>query len=104
IQALAPQPVVPVPVLVQPAVAETRSALAPAPQPVETRSTPALAPSRAQEGDLIPAGADGLTSSWMTHQVAPAYPQIARMQRVEGTVLLSVLVSENGQVQNVKVI
>jgi TonB family protein len=99
-----PQPVVPAPAPVQPSVAETRPAPAPAPQPVETRPAPAPAPARAQEGDLVGAGADGLTPPRMTHQVAPAYPQIARMQRVEGTVLLSVLVGENGQVQDVRVI
>jgi protein TonB len=103
-QVPAPQPVIPAPAPVQPSVAETRPAPAPAPQPVESRPAPAPAPSRAQEGDLVAAGADGLTPPRMTHQVAPAYPQIARMQRVEGTVLLSVLVSENGQVQDVKVI
>jgi TonB family protein len=60
--------------------------------------------SRVQEGDLVSAGTDGLTPPRMTRQATPSYPQIARLQRVEGTVLLSVLVGDNGQVQDVKVI
>jgi TonB family protein len=36
--------------------------------------------------------------------VQPNYPQMAKMQRVEGTVLLSVLVGENGQVADVRVV
>jgi TonB family protein len=92
----APQPVVPAP---QPVVQQpVPQPVVPAPQPVE----PQVA--RAREGELVPAGADGLTPPRMTRQAALTYPQVARMQRVEGTVLMSVLVSETGAVQEVRVI
>jgi len=34
----------------------------------------------------------------MTHQALPSYPQLAKLQRVEGTVLLSAWSGKNGQV------
>ncbi len=52
----------------------------------------------------MPAGAEGLNPPHMSHQAQPAYPPVAKLQRVEGTVLMSVLVGENGQVLEVKVI
>ncbi len=98
----APQPVAPAPAPVQPPVAETRPA--PAPVQPQPESRPAPAPARAQEGELVAAGTEGLTPPRMTHQAQPAYPPMAKMQRAEGTVLMSVLVSETGQVVDVKVI
>jgi TonB family protein len=98
-----PQPVAPAPAPVQPPV-ETRPAPQPAQPAAETRPAPAPQAARAQEGDLVPAGADGLNPPRMTHQALPSYPQLAKMQRIEGTVLLSVLVGETGQVVDVKVI
>jgi TonB family protein len=99
-QAAAPQPVAearpvpaPQPVAPQP-VAEAR----PAPQPA------ADAAPRVREGDLVAAGTDGLTPPRMTSRAALAYPFMARQQRVEGSVLLSVLVSETGKVLDVRVI
>jgi TonB family protein len=70
----------------------------PQPQPVE----PQVA--RAREGDLVPAGTDGLNPPRMTRQAALTYPQVARMERIQGAVLMSVLVSETGAVQDVRVI
>jgi len=98
------QPVAPVPALVQQQPAETRPAPAPVQPPTETRPAAAAQPARAQEGDLVPAGAEGLNPPHMSHQAQPAYPPVAKLQRVEGTVLMSVLVGENGQVLEVKVI
>jgi TonB family protein len=91
-----PQPVVPAP---QPAVQQpVPQPAAAAPQPTE----PQVA--RAREGDLVPAGTEGLNPPRMTRQATPTYPQVARIQRIQGTVLMSVLVSESGAVQDVRVI
>jgi len=40
----------------------------------------------------------------MIRQATPQYPPVARIQRIEGAVLMSVLVSESGAVQDVRVI
>jgi len=91
-----PQPVVPVP---QPVVQQpVPQPAAPVPQPAEPQVV------RAREGDLIAAGTDGLTPPRMTRQATPTYPQVARIERIQGLVLMSVLVSETGAVQDVKVI
>jgi TonB family protein len=105
-----PQPVVPAPQPVAPA----PQPVAPAPQPVVQQPVPQpVVPqpqptepqvARAREGDLVPAGTEGLNPPRMTRQAALTYPQVARIQRIEGSVLLSVLVSENGAVQDVRVI
>jgi TonB family protein len=92
----APQPVVPAP---QP-VAPPPVAPAPAPTP-----QPAVAEApRVHEGDLVSANAEGLTPARLTRQALPNYPPLARQQRIEGTVVMSVLVSENGQVLDTKII
>jgi TonB family protein len=93
-----------------PAPAETR----PAPQPVqqpqtetpaETRPAPQQpAVVRAREGDLVPAGTDGLTPPRITRRGTVNYPPRARAQRVQGTVITSVLVSETGAVLDVRVV
>jgi protein TonB len=59
---------------------------------------------RAREGDLIPAGTEGLNPPRMTRQAPATYPPVARIQRIEGSVFLSVLVSETGAVQDVRII
>jgi protein TonB len=81
-------------------VAETR----PAPQTPSPAPQPAADTQRAREGDLVPPGTDGLSPAHITHQAIPTYPPIARAQRVEGSVLVSVLVSEAGQVLETKVL
>jgi len=90
-----PQPVVQTPVP-QPAVQQ------PAPQPVAPQPAPQVA--RAREGEEVAAGTEGLTPPRMVSQAEVVYPQIARMQRVQGIVILSVHVSETGHVLDVKVI
>jgi TonB family protein len=104
-QAQAPPPVAP-PVQdaprPTPAVTATQ---APEPTVAETRPAPAApAPQRAREGDLIPAGAEGLTPPRLTRRGTVQYPPMARMQKVEGTVITSVLVSETGQVMEVRIL
>src|SRR5205085_4302512 len=72
----------------------------PAPQQAETRP----AAPQTKEGDLVPQGAEGLNPPQMVRRGAVTYPQIARMQRAQGTVITSVLVSETGSVLQVKII
>ena len=76
-------------------VAESR----PAPQP-----QPEAVPARVQPGELVEAGASGLTPAHITRQAAATYPQMARLQRLQGSVTLSALVSETGQVLETRVI
>ena len=59
---------------------------------------------RAREGDLVPVGTEGLTPPRLTRRGSVPYPVLARNQRIQGTVITSVLVSETGGVIDVKVI
>jgi len=115
--AAAPRPVVPTPVAtatqapVPAPVQETRPAPAPvqtqpetAPTPVETRPAAQPAVVRARQGDLIPIGTPGLIPPRIVRRGNVAYPPLARTQRVQGTVITSVLVSEDGDVLDVKII
>src|SRR3954447_496041 len=98
-QTVAPPPVVenrPAPVPQPPA---------PTPQPVaETRPAPQPEAPRTQVGELVPAGTPGLTPAHIRHQAAATYPPIARVQHVQGSVIVSVLVSENGQILETRVV
>src|SRR3954451_5144284 len=98
-QTVAPPPVVenrPAPVPQPPA---------PTPQPVaETRPAPQPEAPRTQVGELVPAGTPGLTPAHITHQAAATYPPIARVQHVQGSVIVSVLVSETGQILETRVV
>ena len=110
-----PQPIftpppAPVP---QPAVVETRPP-APLPQPVvqpvvapppapAPQPAAAAEPARTKEGDLITSGTEDVAAK-MTRRANVPYPPMARMQRVEGTVLISALISETGKVLEAKVI
>jgi len=78
----------------QPAVAETR--------PEPARPQPAV--QRAREGDLVAAGTEGLTPPRLVRRGTVNYPAIARTQRVQGTVITSVLVSETGAVLDVRIL
>jgi TonB family protein len=101
-----PQPPAAVPAPAPQPVAETRPTPPPAPVPQPQPAAPAPAPAaeRVREGDLVQAGTEGLVVPRMTRQAPVSYPPVARIQRAEGTVLMSVLVSEGGQVMDVKVI
>jgi TonB family protein len=80
----------------------------PPPQAAETRPEPArpAAPQvqRAREGDLVPAGTAGLAPPRIIRRGTAVYPAIARNQRIQGTVITSVLVSETGAVLDVRII
>jgi TonB family protein len=78
----------------------------PAPPAVaESRPAPAApAPARAREGDLVAVGTEGLTAPRLLRRGTVPYPPMARMQKVEGTVITSVLVSEGGQVLEVRIL
>ncbi len=79
--------------------------VAPAPQPASPApQDPTPARRVVREGELVAAGTEGLTPPRLTRRGTVAYPPVARMQRVEGTVITSVLVNERGQVMDVRVI
>jgi protein TonB len=103
-QQVATQTVAPPPV-VESRPAPVPQPTAPAPQPVvENRPAPQPEAPRTQVGDLIPAGTPGLTPAHITHQAAATYPPIARIQHVQGSVVVAVLVSESGQVLDTRVV
>jgi TonB family protein len=89
-----PPPPAPDPAPVTASAAET-------PAPQETASA---APQPVREGDLVPPGTEGLTPAHITRQAAATYPPIARIQRAEGSVVVNVLVSETGQVLDMRII
>jgi TonB family protein len=95
-----PAPVQPAAPAPQPVAQQVEETPRPAPQPVA--AAPAAATVRA--GDIVAAGTEGLTPPRRTSSPALQYPLMARQQRVEGSVLLSVLVSETGKVLDVRVI
>ncbi|HEX8252484.1 MAG TPA: TonB family protein [Thermoanaerobaculia bacterium] len=106
--AAVPQPETPRPT--QPATpAPTQQEPARQPEVAETRPTPApsqAAPAqqRAREGDLVPTGTEGLTQPRLLRRGSVTYPAMARAQRIEGTVIMNVLVSETGSVLDVRVV
>ncbi|HEU4522745.1 MAG TPA: TonB family protein, partial [Thermoanaerobaculia bacterium] len=73
------------------------------PQPQPATATAPAQP-RVREGDLIAQGTEGLTPARVIRLGTVPYPAMARSQRVEGTVLTSVLVSERGEVLEVRVL
>ena len=89
------------PVQESPAVTASQT---PVPTPVEQRPEAAPQPERVHEGDLVPLGTEGLKQPRILKQAPLSYPRAARAERIEGTVILSVLVSETGKVLDVKVI
>jgi serine/threonine-protein kinase len=104
-QTAAPPPVVenrPLPVPLETVAQPQPQPVAPAPVPVPVPAT--LEAPRVREGDLVPTGTDGLVVARMIHRGAVPYPPLAKMQRVQGTVLISVLVSENGQVLETRLV
>ncbi|HEV7572504.1 MAG TPA: TonB family protein, partial [Thermoanaerobaculia bacterium] len=103
-QQVATQTVAPPPVVENRPAPAPQPPPAPVPQPVETRPAPQPEAPRTQVGDLVPGGTPGLTPAHMTHQAAANYPPIARVQHVQGSVIVSVLVSETGQVLDTRVV
>jgi TonB family protein len=73
--------------------------------PAEQTLPPApAAQTTVREGDLVQAGTDGLVPARILRRGVVPYPPMAKAQRVQGTVVLSVLVSETGQVLEVRVL
>ncbi|MGZ8867740.1 MAG: TonB family protein [Thermoanaerobaculia bacterium] len=70
--------------------------------PVPTETAPAQP--RFRPGDLVPMGTEGLTPARVIRYGTVPYPQMARTQRVQGTILMSVLVSEEGKVLDIRMI
>jgi TonB family protein len=100
-QAPAPQPAVvgnsqPAPVT-QTVVQPPSPPPAPAPQPAQAETAPA------REGELVASGSEDVPAK-MTQRANVPYPPMARLQRVQGTVLVSALISETGRVLDVKLI
>jgi TonB family protein len=102
----APQQDTPAPVDNRPAptpVTQTQEA-APAPVTPAPQQQPAAQAERVREGDLVAAGTPGLIPPRVTRRGSVPYPPVARMQRVGGTVVTNVLVSETGAVLDVRVL
>jgi TonB family protein len=96
----------------QPAIVENTPP-APVPQPVAQPVTPAPAPApapqpvaetpKAREGELIASGSEDVPARMLRRANIP-YPPLAKIQRVQGTVLVNALISESGQVLEAKII
>ncbi len=69
----------------------------PTPQPATTSV------STVKEGDTVEPGPD-VVKPELVSRVQPAYPPVARTKKVQGTVILSLLVTEKGDVSEVKVL
>ena len=87
----------------EPAREEPSAPVAPAPTRAAEPEPAAPEPkvSAVREGDLVPLGA-GVTPPVLVSVSKPEYPAMARRTRVEGTVVLSLLVDENGRVIDVR--
>ena len=80
----------------------------PAPEtPLEQpKPAPAAAPPAAQfkTGDMVTTDTPGLAPPRVLKKAVPAYPPMARMQKVQGDVSVQVLVDENGRVADARVL
>ncbi len=77
---------------------EPKAALSPKPLSPEPEDEPAVPPAPSVAvGDLVDMG-PGVTPPQLVSISKPEYPPVARRFRVEGTVVVSVLVSEDGDV------
>lgn len=92
-QAAEARPVVPAPVQTQTA----------APQPAVSAPAPAPQVSAVREGDVVSVG-DLDVIPRVTRPIKPIYPQMAIRQKIAATILLTVLVSETGEVLDVRVL
>jgi protein TonB len=92
-----PEPAAPQPA---PAITQSSATVAQQQQP----AAPAAAPAPAvHEGDVIDVGQLD-TTPVITRRVLPQYPQMAVRQRAESTILVTALISENGDVIDVKIL
>lgn len=77
-------------------VAPVQAATAPAPAPVQPKPT-------VREGDVVDVGSlDAVPRP--VRAITAIYPPIARQQRVSATIVVSALIDENGEVQQVKIL
>jgi TonB family protein len=76
-----------------------------APQPAVTSASPAPAPqvSAVREGDVVAVGSLDVVPR-IVRASKPVYPPMAMRQKVEATIVLTVLVSETGDVLDVRVL
>jgi TonB family protein len=91
------------PVLPSPAPSEPQPEPEPQKPQVQERAEPEPAPEapRVRVGELVEGG-PGVVPPQLVSFPKPEYPPLARNLRVEGTVVVSVLVDENGKVQDVR--
>jgi protein TonB len=80
------------------AVAETP----PPPPPAEAPQEPVK--EAVKEGDLVVQGTPGLVPPSLSNFRRPVYPPLAKRQRVEGIVVVQVLISEKGKVLEAKIL
>jgi protein TonB len=57
-----------------------------------------------REGDLVDAATEGLIPPQLIKQYKPPYPPAAKMQKVEGLVVVQALISESGKVLETKIL
>ncbi len=89
---------------VQPPPVETPVQEPPKKEPaVAETPKPAAAEPSVKEGDLVELTPD-VNKPELVKKVNPAYPAAAQKNRIEGTVILSLLISEGGQVADVKLL
>ena len=79
------------------------------PPPVEiAASTASHLPNLAAANVAMPALdiriSQGITQGLLIHKVAPVYPPQARMERIDGSVVLDTTIAENGTVKSVKIV
>jgi TonB family protein len=73
-------------------------------QPVQdTAKTEGAAAAPTKEGDMVELTPD-VVKPELQNRVQPVYPPVARAKKIQGTVILSLLVSEGGDVADVKVL
>lgn len=72
-------------------------------QPAATNTPPPQVTTGVKEGDLVELTAD-VTKPNLVKRINPTYPAAAMARRAEGTVILSLLVSEKGDVTDAKVL
>ncbi|HVR41911.1 MAG TPA: TonB family protein [Thermoanaerobaculia bacterium] len=92
--------------------AEPEREPSPPPQPTETAAVvrepePELepaAPPPVRRGDFVPPGTPGLIEPTVVSLRRVSYPPVAKLRRIEGVVVLQVLVSETGEPLEVKVL
>jgi TonB family protein len=83
-------------------VQKQETAVIPQPQPAVAKPIEAPAPTF-KEGDVVEMAPD-VVKPELLNRVQPSYPPIALRQKVEGTVILSLLVSDGGEVSDIKIL